>query len=118
MVVFGFGRGPGTQPQLRGAGQRFTVGLLEMSVTDAVQHARLAEKTEAAIVSQETSAAPRPRSIDLRHGSRQQFGQRGEPQCWISVLGDAAWTDHQGSMRPLTGTLAVTDPMPCYNLEQ
>jgi hypothetical protein len=49
MVVFGFGRGPGTRPQLRGAGQRFTVGLLEMSVADAAQHARLAEMVEAAI---------------------------------------------------------------------
>ena len=60
MLVFGFGRGPGTRPQLRGAGQRFTVGLLEMSITDAAQHAGLAEKIEEAIESQETSAAPRP----------------------------------------------------------
>jgi hypothetical protein len=57
MLVFGFGRGPGTRPQLRGAGQRFTVGLLELSVADAAQHARLAEKIEAVIESRETSAA-------------------------------------------------------------
>ena len=49
MVVFGFGRGPGTRPQFRGAGQRFTVGLLEASVTDAADHARVAEQIRAAV---------------------------------------------------------------------
>ncbi len=49
MVVFGFGRGPGTRPQFRGAGQRFTVGLLETSVTDAADHARVAEQIRAAV---------------------------------------------------------------------
>ena len=49
MVVFGFGRGPGTRPLFRGAGQRFTVGLLETAVADADDHARVAEKITAAV---------------------------------------------------------------------
>lgn len=30
MVVFGFGRGPGTKPLFRGAGQEFTIGFIEL----------------------------------------------------------------------------------------
>jgi hypothetical protein len=43
MVVFGFGRGQGTSPLFRGAGQRFTVSLLEMKITNDDDHTRLAD---------------------------------------------------------------------------
>jgi hypothetical protein len=43
MVVFGFGRGPGTTPLLEGAGLRFTVGLLETSVATAADHDQVAQ---------------------------------------------------------------------------
>jgi hypothetical protein len=43
MVVFGFGRGPGTSPMFRGAGQRFTVSLLEVEIANRGDHTRLAE---------------------------------------------------------------------------
>jgi hypothetical protein len=49
MVVFGFGRGPGTRPLFRGAGQRITVGLLDMQVTSAADHAALASRIEEAL---------------------------------------------------------------------
>jgi hypothetical protein len=40
-IVFGFGRGPNTIAQLRGAGQEFTVGLLEVIPTNATTHRRI-----------------------------------------------------------------------------
>lgn len=43
MVVIGFGRGPGTSPMFRGAGQKFTVSLLEVKVANGEDHTRLAE---------------------------------------------------------------------------
>jgi hypothetical protein len=43
MVVFGFGRGPETSPMFRGAGQKFTVSLLEVKVENGEDHTRLAE---------------------------------------------------------------------------
>jgi hypothetical protein len=49
MVVFGFGRGEGTQPQFRGAGQRFTLGLLEMAVVDIDGQALVADTIQAAL---------------------------------------------------------------------
>lgn len=42
MVVLGFGRSPGTIPRLRGSGQKFTVRLLEMKISDPEDHDRLA----------------------------------------------------------------------------
>jgi hypothetical protein len=49
MVVFGFGRGPGTRPLFRGAGQRVTVGLLDMKVDSDADHAALATRIRALI---------------------------------------------------------------------
>jgi hypothetical protein len=49
MVVFGFGRGPGTRPLFRGAGQRFTVGLLEFGVASGDDHTKAAARIEAAL---------------------------------------------------------------------
>ncbi len=49
MVVFGFGRGPGTKPQFQGAGHRFTVGFLEATVQSGEDHASLAVQIRAAI---------------------------------------------------------------------
>lgn len=50
MVVFGFGRGPGTQPLFRGSGQCFTIGLLEIGVTSPADHGELGARIEAAFL--------------------------------------------------------------------
>jgi hypothetical protein len=46
MVVFGFGRGPGTQPLFRGAGQQFTAGFLEMRVATEPDHLAVGRRIE------------------------------------------------------------------------
>ena len=48
MVVFGFGRGPGTRPLFRGAGQRISIGFIETDEPLAV-HERVARTVAAAI---------------------------------------------------------------------
>lgn len=79
MVVFGLGRGPGTQPLLRGAGQRFTVGLLELGVASEKDHAAVAARIESLLAdrTRKSTAAP---GIDIWYGPVQRFGHRGEPQ--------------------------------------
>lgn len=41
MVVFGFGRGPGTQPQLQGSGLRFAIGFVDNANPDASLHRKI-----------------------------------------------------------------------------
>jgi hypothetical protein len=48
MVVFGFGRGPGTRPLFRGAGQRLSIGFIETDESLAV-HEQVARRVTAAI---------------------------------------------------------------------
>jgi len=94
MVVVGFGRGPGTRPLLRGAGQQFTVGFLETDVSNAVQHTRVARKIESAMRSTSETSSPRARQLNLWYGPRQSFGHLGEPQRWINVLGNVSpWSE-------------------------
>lgn len=110
MVVFGFGRGPGTQPLLRGAGQRFTVGLLELGVASEKDHAAVAARIESLLAdrTRKSTAAP---GIEIWYGPVQRFGHRGEPQRWINVLGNVAsasevssatYSINRGQPRPLT----------------
>ena len=49
MVVFGFGRGPGTAPLLRGTGHRFTVGFVDQSPGTPTAHALLAKEIKARV---------------------------------------------------------------------
>lgn len=49
MVVFGFGRGPGTTPQLEGAGRRFTIGLLEKTADSATDLASIQQSIESVL---------------------------------------------------------------------
>jgi hypothetical protein len=42
MMVFGFGRGPKTQAQFRGAGQKFIIGLKQKKITTEAEHRELA----------------------------------------------------------------------------
>jgi hypothetical protein len=49
MVVFGFGRGPGAKPLLRGSHRCFTVGLLEMGLPSPADHAALGARIEDAV---------------------------------------------------------------------
>lgn len=110
MVVFGFGRGPGTQPLLRGAGQRFTVGLLEQGVASTADHAAVAARIERTLAGQPEEASAE-RAISIWHGPVQHFGQLGQPQRWINVLGNiaaasevtaATYALNDGRPRPLT----------------
>jgi len=100
MVVFGFGRGAGTRPLFRGAGQRISVGFLE--TPEPLQaHAQVARAVAAAIAGRPL-AAPAPPALILWYGSPQQFGQLGEPQRWVNVLGHVA---PFGQVASLTGSL-------------
>jgi hypothetical protein len=110
MVVFGFGRGPGTRPLFRGAGQRITVGLLDMQVASDADHAALAARIEDALAGRAKEPAV-DRSFDVWHGPVQQFGHLGEPQRWVNVLGNispasevaaATCTLNRQPPRPLT----------------
>jgi hypothetical protein len=47
MIVFGLGRGPGTQPQFRDAGVEIVAGLVETAVLDTRDHEALAAAIEA-----------------------------------------------------------------------
>ena len=47
MVVFGFGRGPGTSPEFRGADQRFTVSLLEAAGQTPDEYQRIVKRVGA-----------------------------------------------------------------------
>jgi hypothetical protein len=77
MVVFGFGRGPGTQPLLRGAGQRFTAGLLELGVDSEKDHAAVAERIEQVLTGQIRESARRAWHRDLtRIGATLASGAR------------------------------------------
>jgi hypothetical protein len=58
MVVFGFGRGPETTPQLRGAGARVTVGLLETRPGAPGAHAAIATFVEAALAGEPEAVEP------------------------------------------------------------
>jgi hypothetical protein len=58
MVVFGLGRGPGTKPLFRGAGQEFILGLVEINVRDQADHDELHGRIEAALKGANRSPAP------------------------------------------------------------
>lgn len=69
MVVFGFGRGPGTRPLLRGAGHRFIVGLFEMGVVSPADHAALEARIEDAVEPLGPAAMTAPATSTLHHST-------------------------------------------------
>ena len=87
MVVFGLGRGPETKPQLRGAGGRVTVGLLETGPSGPGAHEAIAALIEAAVAGEPEQPDP-DRTIRAWYGPDQRFGHLGEPQRWVNVLGN------------------------------
>ena len=88
MVVFGFGRGPETKPAFRGAGVRVTVGLLETGPGGSSDHGAIASRIESAVEGAAEPADP-DRTLRVWYGPEQHFGQVGEPQRWVNVLGSA-----------------------------
>lgn len=96
MVVFGFGRGP-DGPLLRGAGQRFVIGLAEGAAKDLAGHARVAEVAARWLaLAEKEAAAP---AIEVWYGDEQHFGRRGVPQKWVNVLGRATARDGLSALR-------------------
>ncbi|MBI5692314.1 MAG: hypothetical protein HZC55_19705 [Verrucomicrobia bacterium] len=86
MIVFGFGRGA-AGPLLRGAGQRFLIGLVEETAGGLDGHARLADVAARWLAAAESAdGAP---SIEVWYGDEQHFGRLGVPQKWINILGRA-----------------------------
>lgn len=100
MVVFGFGRGPGTRPLFHGAGQRISVGFLETEQPLA-SHV-VVERTVTGALKGRPLTPPQPPALTLWHGDRQRFGHRGEPQRWINLLGKV---EPVGQVEVLTGSL-------------
>ncbi len=108
MVVFGFGRGPETTPQLRGAGVRITVGLLEIGPVGPRAHEAIAALVEAAL--EGATEGPDPdRTLRLWYGPEQRFGHLGEPQRWANVLGHVGGA---GSLDALEYELNEGEPRP------
>lgn len=110
MVVFGFGRGPRTDALFQGAGQTFTIGLLERAVRTVSDHEAVARHMDQ-ILAGEAKDPPAERRIAIWHGPAQRFGHRGEPQRWLNVLGHiggasevraATYAINHGRPRPLT----------------
>ncbi len=87
MAVFGFGRGPENSPQLRGAGVRVTVGLLETDPGALGAYGRIAALIESAVAGEPEAPSP-DRTIRVWYGPEQRFGHLGEPQRWVNVLGN------------------------------
>lgn len=93
MMVFGFGRGPGTKPQFRQANVSVSIGFLSANPSASGpplsrdSQARLASQLKRPIASTATVSLPK---ISLWQGSEQTFGQNGRPQRWINVLGNVS----------------------------
>lgn len=59
MVVFGFGRGPKTTPQLKGSGHRFSVWFVEQPINDHDDHERLAKQIRSSLQRFRDATKPR-----------------------------------------------------------
>jgi len=59
MIVFGFGRGENTTPQLRGAVHEFVLGLLDARVNNQSDHERVQREIESHLLTSSSSGAPR-----------------------------------------------------------
>ena len=94
MMVFGFGRGPGTKPQFNQNKVSVTVGFLRAA--PSASGPPLSKKSQARLASQlnhpllASAAAGSLPQISLWYGSHQTFGQNGRPQRWINILGNAS----------------------------
>jgi hypothetical protein len=105
MVVFGFGRGA-EGPLLRGAGQRFVIGLVEAEVRASSESAHVRIATVAERWLREEGGAVAGPSIDVWSGDEQHFGTRGVPQRWVNVLGRATARDGLASLHYLLNDAA------------
>lgn len=93
MLVFGFGRGPGTRPQFNRSSVQISLGFLGLSLDELAPlpskpaHERLAKTISE--IPNDTIVQSRPRGIEWWYGDQQSFGQLGRPQRWINLLGTA-----------------------------
>jgi hypothetical protein len=84
MMVFGFGRRPGTKPLFKSSGETFVVGFVEAS------QGRAAEVVSSRIDSLKNGKTPielPDREIVFWHDDGLEFGASGEPQRWINIPG-------------------------------
>ncbi len=101
MMVFGFGRGPKTQPQFTRSQVSISVGLLlaETAPEGAPLSQLNAEALRDQIENPHSTTFSPPGSIQFWYGDQQVFGGPGRAQRWINLLGTATASGALQSLR-------------------